>query len=110
VIEIMACPGGCINGGGQPYSEERMERIEERIKVLYQIDSKLKVRKSHQNQSIKVERVKQIIMKLGTAGVVMTKCGQSTLRIAPALSITEAIADEVIDIIIKVLKDYEKEF
>ena len=41
-----------------------------------------------QGQPITVEQVKQIIKKLGKAGVVMTKCGQSALRIAPALSIT----------------------
>jgi len=53
VIEIMACPGGCINGGGQPYSEERMERIQERVKALYQIDSGKALRKSHENPSVK---------------------------------------------------------
>ena len=52
VIEIMACPGGCINGGGQPYSHERMERIEERTQTLYRIDRELALRKSHQNPSI----------------------------------------------------------
>jgi 4-aminobutyrate aminotransferase-like enzyme len=63
-----------------------------------------------QNQPITLEQVKQIIKKLGKAGVVMTKCGQSTLRIAPALSIPRELADEVVDIIIKVLKEVEKEF
>ena len=52
VIEIMACPGGCINGGGQPYSEERMERIEERLKAIYRIDAGSALRKSHQNASV----------------------------------------------------------
>lgn len=52
LIEIMACPGGCINGGGQPYSEERFEVISERIKVLYDIDKEKSVRKSHKNPSI----------------------------------------------------------
>lgn len=64
---------------------------------------------NHQGQPIAVEQVKQIIKKLGAAGVVMTKCGQSALRIAPALSITRDIADEVVDIVAKVLKDFEKE-
>ncbi len=53
VIEIMACPGGCINGGGQPYSEERQEIIEQRIKALYTIDEGKTLRKSHENPSIK---------------------------------------------------------
>jgi len=65
---------------------------------------------NHQNQPVTVEQVKQIIKKLGKAGVVMTKCGQNALRIAPALSITCDMADEVVDIIIKVLKDFVKEF
>jgi NADH-quinone oxidoreductase subunit G len=53
VIEIMACPGGCVNGGGQPYSEERAETIELRLKALYQIDDAKAVRKSHENPSIR---------------------------------------------------------
>ncbi len=53
VIEIMACPGGCINGGGQPYSLERIERIEERTRALYAIDSGKAIRKSHENPSIR---------------------------------------------------------
>ncbi|HEX2907181.1 MAG TPA: NADH-dependent [FeFe] hydrogenase, group A6 [Phototrophicaceae bacterium] len=52
VIEIMACPGGCVNGGGQPYSQERVEVIEQRIKGLYMIDGWQSVRKSHQNPSV----------------------------------------------------------
>jgi 4-aminobutyrate aminotransferase len=61
-------------------------------------------------QPISSDQIKQIIKKLGTAGVVMTKCGQSTLRIAPALSITLEIADEACEIILKVLKDYEIDY
>jgi 4-aminobutyrate aminotransferase-like enzyme len=57
-------------------------------------------------QPITSDQIKQIIKKLATAGVVMTKCGQSTLRIAPALSITREIADEACEIILKVLKDF----
>jgi 4-aminobutyrate aminotransferase-like enzyme len=53
--------------------------------------------------------VKQIIKRLGAAGVVMTKCGQSTLRIAPALNLTMDTANEAIDIILEVLKEMEKE-
>lgn len=53
VIEIMACPGGCINGGGQPYSEERAEVIQKRTQALYSIDEGKTIRKSHENPSIK---------------------------------------------------------
>ncbi len=47
-VEVMACPGGCIGGGGQPIpSTERI--IEERIARLYKIDKKMKIRKAHDN-------------------------------------------------------------
>lgn len=51
-IEVMACPGGCIGGGGQPIpSTEKI--IGERIKALYKIDDKIKVRKAHRNPVVK---------------------------------------------------------
>jgi len=50
-IEMMACPGGCIGGGGQPYpNSERI--IWERIKTLYRIDDKMKLRKAHKNPQV----------------------------------------------------------
>jgi len=52
VIEIMACPGGCINGGGQPYTHERIEMVHLRTQALYQIDAGSAIRKSHENPSI----------------------------------------------------------
>jgi NADH-quinone oxidoreductase subunit G len=52
VIEIMACPGGCVNGGGQPYSRNRDEVVEQRTRALYHIDRNLPIRKSHENPSI----------------------------------------------------------
>jgi NADH-quinone oxidoreductase subunit G len=54
IIEIMACPGGCINGGGQPYTQNRDEIIEQRIRSLYHIDRSKTVRKSHLNPAIQV--------------------------------------------------------
>lgn len=50
-IEVMACPGGCINGGGQPI-HQKTEKIKQRIKVLYEIDEKMKHRRSHENESV----------------------------------------------------------
>lgn len=52
-IEIMACPGGCVNGGGQPIvpSREKMD-IDvraERAKALYAEDNNSVIRKSHEN-------------------------------------------------------------
>jgi NADH-quinone oxidoreductase subunit G len=52
IIEIMACPSGCVNGGGQPYNQNRDEIIEKRIRALYHIDRNKPVRKSHMNASI----------------------------------------------------------
>ncbi|HQE25801.1 MAG TPA: [Fe-Fe] hydrogenase large subunit C-terminal domain-containing protein, partial [Candidatus Atribacteria bacterium] len=51
-IEIMACPGGCIGGGGQPIPTDldiRMRRIE----AIYQVDKNLPLRKSHENPAVK---------------------------------------------------------
>ncbi len=50
-IEIMACPGGCIGGGGQPIGTNNAVR-EARIKALYEIDRSLPLRKSHENPDI----------------------------------------------------------
>jgi len=52
VIEIMACPGGCINGGGQPLIHADTHILEQRIKGLYSIDAGSAKRKSHENPSI----------------------------------------------------------
>ncbi|SHJ51101.1 NADP-reducing hydrogenase subunit HndD [Dethiosulfatibacter aminovorans DSM 17477] len=50
-IEIMACPGGCINGGGQPRSDDPEIR-EKRISCLYTEDEMKTLRKSHENKDI----------------------------------------------------------
>ncbi|TYB30716.1 MAG: 2Fe-2S iron-sulfur cluster binding domain-containing protein [Candidatus Mcinerneyibacterium aminivorans] len=51
-IEVMACRGGCVGGGGQPYGSTNKVR-EERAKGLYTEDEELKVRESHNNPYIK---------------------------------------------------------
>ena len=51
-IEIMACPGGCINGGGQPSIKGDTSILEKRRQALYEIDRGKAVRKSHENPSI----------------------------------------------------------
>ncbi len=53
VIEIMACPGGCIGGGGQPYHHGDMDILQKRREALYQADREHKLRKSHDNPMIK---------------------------------------------------------
>ena len=52
-IEVMACPGGCIGGGGQPYHNGKISILKERSKGLYKIDENKKLRKSYQNPYIK---------------------------------------------------------
>jgi len=51
-IEVMACPGGCINGGGQPYSKDQYSLIEKRMNALYSEDVNKVIRKSHENPEI----------------------------------------------------------
>jgi NADP-reducing hydrogenase subunit HndD len=51
-IEIMACPGGCIDGGGQPLHHGNSDIIKARWKAIYQVDKNMPIRKSHENPSI----------------------------------------------------------
>lgn len=50
-VEVMACPGGCIGGGGQPYPTDEDVRLD-RIGAIYDADAKMKYRKSHENPAI----------------------------------------------------------
>ena len=52
VIEIMACPGGCVAGAGQPYHGGNYDKIEARAKALYEIDAHKVDRLSHHNPDI----------------------------------------------------------
>ena len=56
-IEIMGCPGGCVNGGGQPQVPAGIRNFTDiralRAKVLYDADSSMQVRKSHENEGVK---------------------------------------------------------
>jgi NADH-quinone oxidoreductase subunit G/NADP-reducing hydrogenase subunit HndD len=49
-IEVMACVGGCIGGGGQPIPTTAVIR-QKRIEGLYAIDKNKKIRKAHENKS-----------------------------------------------------------
>lgn len=50
-IEVMTCPGGCINGGGQPIGTD-LEAVKARMQALYKIDREEGVRVSHANPSV----------------------------------------------------------
>ncbi len=47
-IEVMACQGGCVGGGGQPLPVDK-EILQKRMQAIYQQDEKMKLRKSHEN-------------------------------------------------------------
>lgn len=51
-IEIMACPGGCLGGGGQPYPTNNKIRLE-RMNAVYETDHAMTLRKSHENPEVK---------------------------------------------------------
>ena len=57
-VEVMACPGGCINGGGQPIQGDSVRNYVDlkslRAKALYDSDKKNKLRKSHESPVIKM--------------------------------------------------------
>lgn len=50
-VEVMACPGGCVGGGGQPI-HDRTEMAKERGQILYDLDRNNPIRFSHKNPSI----------------------------------------------------------
>ncbi len=57
IVEIMACPGGCVAGGGQPYPPDGMHVLDPalaalRAQALYSIDARKTLRKSHGNPQI----------------------------------------------------------
>lgn len=51
-VEIMACKGGCVGGGGQPFHHGDFNIVKERIKGIEKIDSGKIIRKSHENPHI----------------------------------------------------------
>ena len=56
-VEIMACPGGCVMGGGQPIKSSKtqaeMDVRKLRADAIYSIDEKSTIRKSHENPILK---------------------------------------------------------
>ncbi|MBU3105388.1 NADH-dependent [FeFe] hydrogenase, group A6 [Clostridium gasigenes] len=52
-IEVMACPGGCVNGGGQPLIKSNRKVLKKRINAIYNEDSNNEIRRSHENPMIK---------------------------------------------------------
>lgn len=52
-IEIMACPGGCVGGAGQPYHHGDFSKVQKRLAAIYEEDRNKPIRKSHENPYIK---------------------------------------------------------
>ena len=67
-VEVMACPGGCILGGGQPIKSSKtrseIDVFKERADSIYDIDEKSTIRKSHENPYLK-EAYKEYIGEPG---------------------------------------------
>ena len=57
-VEIMACPGGCINGGGQPYVHDEIRNSIDlkavRAQALYDYDKDKTLRLSHENPAVEI--------------------------------------------------------
>ena len=51
-VEVMACPGGCIGGAGQPYHHGNSDIIRKRMEAIYREDAGKPIRKSHENPEI----------------------------------------------------------
>ena len=55
-VEVMCCPGGCVNGGGQPiqsaYTRRQVDLRSARAKALYDEDAAATIRKSHENAAV----------------------------------------------------------
>ena len=52
-VEVMACPGGCIGGAGQPYHHGNSDLLKKRQQALYEEDQNKVIRKAHENASVK---------------------------------------------------------
>ena len=67
-VEVMACPGGCIMGGGQPIKNSKIRMTTDvaakRAAAMYSIDERSTIRKSHENPVLK-EIYKEYIGKPG---------------------------------------------
>lgn len=63
-IEIMACPGGCIDGGGQPYHFGDIEVVKKRMEAIYREDRSKPIRKSHENPVVQ-QMYKEYIGEIG---------------------------------------------
>ncbi len=52
-VEVMACPGGCVNGGGQPLAKKRQPIREKRTTGIYNADGMSQLKYSDENPQVK---------------------------------------------------------
>ena len=52
MLEVMACPNGCVGGGGQPIPKDNDEAVTKRANTLFKVDSELELKASYQNPQI----------------------------------------------------------
>jgi iron only hydrogenase large subunit-like protein len=64
-VEVMACPGGCINGGGQPRVTAD-DTVQKRLDCIYSLDKELPIRRSHENPVIKALYERHLGNKFGS--------------------------------------------
>eukprot|EP01086_Lenisia_limosa_P015424 TRINITY_DN4927_c0_g1_i1.p1 TRINITY_DN4927_c0_g1~~TRINITY_DN4927_c0_g1_i1.p1 ORF type:complete len:205 (-),score=84.76 TRINITY_DN4927_c0_g1_i1:83-637(-) len=50
-VEMMSCPGGCVNGGGEPKTQDP-DYLKKRIDAIYKVDETSELRRSHDNPSV----------------------------------------------------------
>jgi NADH-quinone oxidoreductase subunit G/NADP-reducing hydrogenase subunit HndD len=65
LIEVMACPGGCVNGGGQPFTRDE-NVVPSRVKTIYDADEKESVKSAHKNPALN-ETILQLLKQLDQA-------------------------------------------
>lgn len=53
IVEVMACPGGCIDGGGQPFLRGDIEKLKKWMQAIHAEDRGKSIRLSYKNPSIK---------------------------------------------------------
>jgi len=95
-IEVMMCVGGCINGPGQPKSEDKLI-VKKRIDALYTADERMTIRKSHENEVVKTvykeflkEPLSEKSHELMHTHHVFTPLEESFSKLAAGLSVAAA--------------------
>ena len=95
-IEVMACPGGCIGGGGQPKTRDPAAVLK-RMGAVYALDERSALRKSHENPEIQ-KLYEEFLEKPGGAlshELLHTKYTDRSHETLPAYSVAERKADQV---------------